>query len=230
MSPPGRPKCEYRSAQHEGSLMRHPVSTRRRFAPRWDGGMLKRAICLVLALCVSGCAIQQPLVRQFADGRQWQLWEPLGFAFGQPRTLVEVPAGFVTDFASIPRVLWEILPPQGRYSSSAVMHDYLYWTQLCSKDEADLALLYAMEEQQVPLATRRAVYLGVRTSTAQESWDRNTGERNAGRVRVVPTRFRSAPPNVIWDGYRADIENKGAQDPPVKADPHLCEVLASLAG
>lgn len=39
--------------------------------------------------------------------------------------VVEVPPGFVTDGASVPRVFWALLPAWGRYSRAAVVHDYL---------------------------------------------------------------------------------------------------------
>lgn len=59
------------------------------------------------------------------DGRQMRLTEPLYFTawdiFGHI-----VPASFVTDFASVPRVLWRLIPPWGPYSRAAVVHDYLY--------------------------------------------------------------------------------------------------------
>jgi len=39
--------------------------------------------------------------------------------------LIIVPAGYRTDFASIPRFFHRILPPIGRYSRAAVVHDWL---------------------------------------------------------------------------------------------------------
>jgi len=39
---------------------------------------------------------------------------------------VDVPAGFVTNFASTPRLTWPILPPTGRYSQVAATHDKLF--------------------------------------------------------------------------------------------------------
>lgn len=51
--------------------------------------------------------------------RQWMLLEPLSFRN------ITVPAGFVTDGASVPRPLWWLLPAWGRYSRAAVIHDYL---------------------------------------------------------------------------------------------------------
>ena len=38
---------------------------------------------------------------------------------------ITVPAGHRTDFASIPRVLWPLLPPVGRTGKAAVIHDWL---------------------------------------------------------------------------------------------------------
>ncbi len=40
-------------------------------------------------------------------------------------TLIDVPAGYRTDFASIPRLFWRVLPPAGKYGKAAVIHDWL---------------------------------------------------------------------------------------------------------
>lgn len=48
----------------------------------------------------------------------------IGSKYG--KTKVVIPIGFKTDFASVPRFLWSILPPWGRYGKAAVVHDYLY--------------------------------------------------------------------------------------------------------
>jgi len=42
---------------------------------------------------------------------------------------VSVPIGFVTDGASVPRMLWWLFPPVGRYFLAAVVHDYLLVTK-----------------------------------------------------------------------------------------------------
>lgn len=42
-----------------------------------------------------------------------------------PVTVIDVPAGYRTDFASIPRIFWRVLPPFGRYGKAAVIHDWL---------------------------------------------------------------------------------------------------------
>ena len=38
---------------------------------------------------------------------------------------VVVPEEYRTDFASIPRFFWRLLPPTGRYMRAAVVHDWL---------------------------------------------------------------------------------------------------------
>ena len=38
---------------------------------------------------------------------------------------VTVPIGYLTDGASVPRLFWNIIPPWGKYSQAAVLHDYL---------------------------------------------------------------------------------------------------------
>lgn len=42
-----------------------------------------------------------------------------------PVTEIDVPAGYRTDFASIPRFFHRLLPPAGRYGKAAVIHDWL---------------------------------------------------------------------------------------------------------
>lgn len=73
----------------------------------------------------------------------------------QGRTIT-VPPGFVTDFASVPRFFWRILPPFGRYSPAAVVHDYLYATALVTRREADSIFYDLMRLCDVP-AWKRSV-------------------------------------------------------------------------
>ena len=39
--------------------------------------------------------------------------------------LYTAPNGFKTDLASIPRILWAILPPFWKYAKAAVIHDWI---------------------------------------------------------------------------------------------------------
>ena len=74
-----------------------------------------------------------------------------------------VPAGFVTDFASIPRLFWSVVPPMGQHGKAAVVHDYLYRKSSgFSKILADAIFYEAMELLGVPWYRRWVMYLAVR--------------------------------------------------------------------
>lgn len=80
--------------------------------------------------------------------------------------IIEVPAGFITDFASVPQVFWNIIPPHGPYGKSAVIHDCLYQTSgfqgKYTRKEADQIFLRGMEVLGVPWLTRHTMYRAVR--------------------------------------------------------------------
>jgi hypothetical protein len=80
-------------------------------------------------------------------------------------TRIEVPAGFVTDFASIPRPFWGIVggPADGRYRKIAVVHDLLYRTAgLCTRPQADAVLLEGMKVSGCGWYQRYRIWLAVR--------------------------------------------------------------------
>lgn len=82
---------------------------------------------------------------------------------GQERhQAVTVPPGFVTDFASIPRIFWSVLRPDGEYAYAAVVHDYLYWTQTRSREEADHIFKMAMEDFEIGVSKADVIYNAVR--------------------------------------------------------------------
>ena len=73
-----------------------------------------------------------------------------------------IDAGFVTDFASVPRVPIAFTLFAGKAKKSAVLHDWLYTTKPFSRLEADNAFLCAMESEGLGWFTRHAMYRGVR--------------------------------------------------------------------
>lgn len=100
-------------------------------------------------------------VRKIGPTR-WQLLAPLRYALDAPGRVIEVPAGFYTDFASIPRIFYLTTPPIGAYDSAAVVHDYLYVAQATTRAEADRIFLRAMKDCGVGWYTRTKMYLAVR--------------------------------------------------------------------
>jgi len=92
---------------------------------------------------------------------------------------IRIPAGFVTDFASVPRFFWRIVPPWGRYSPAAVVHDYLYASGMVKRAEADRIFLRLMKKLGVPYWKRHVMYLGVRAG-GRKAWNehRNKDRKN----------------------------------------------------
>ena len=64
------------------------------------------------------------LVLEYIDGRDWKVAAPFTY-FTREGHGIDVHAGFVTDFASVPRFFWRVLPPTGPYGKAAVIHDRL---------------------------------------------------------------------------------------------------------
>ena len=77
---------------------------------------------------------------------------------------IEVPAGTLTDGASIPRLFWPVLDPLGPYFQAAVIHDFLYspanhaYTRL----QADFLFKEAMYNSQLDWPRRELIYRAVR--------------------------------------------------------------------
>jgi hypothetical protein len=125
------------------------------------------------------------------DGVNWYLLEPFLYncdgvpsdnSFIQPKTIM-VPAGFVTDFASVPRSLWSLYPPWGSYGLAAILHDFLYWSQTYPRSYADNILRQAMNSSHVDSVTTQAIYEAVALAGGF-AWDENTRKRAGGFKRT----------------------------------------------
>ena len=148
----------------------------------------------------TGVALEVPHgtlnVTRFADAF-WYLSRGIDWSPGPGQNLpsVSVPAGFVTDFASIPRALWTALPRDGDYVWAAVVHDYLYWYQTTTKDIADDVLKAAMIDFKIPLVQRTAIYEGVHLG-GTSSWNTNTQLRQNGEKRRLKP-FSGRPNDIV---------------------------------
>ena len=113
---------------------------------------------------------------------------------------VIVPKGFVTDLASIPREFWSILDPADDYAYAAVVHDYLYWTQLTTKNEADLILKFAMQDLDVSPTTVDVIYTAV-DMFGQQAWNQNKRLKELGEKRLL----KKFPPNaaIKWADWKS---------------------------
>ena len=165
-----------------------------------------RLVIFAPILFLSSCApVRPPVVKAFADGKDWVLMRPLDYDIPAAHQKGTIPQGFVTDFASIPHSLWSALPPYARYGPASVVHDYLYWTQPCSREEADIALREAMRESGVSPVTRETIYRAVRAGGGS-AWSADARERAQGLQRIIPAeRIEDIPPELTWPEYRKTL-------------------------
>ena len=85
-------------------------------------------------------------VEALEDGRHWKVLDGIEYFVGHESSdwRISVPDGFVTDFASVPRLFWSFVSPTGRHSRAAVVHDYLYTQTEVSQVVADAVFAEAM--------------------------------------------------------------------------------------
>jgi len=114
------------------------------------------------------------------------------------------PVGFVTDLASIPRVFYSLLPPDGPYTYPAIIHDFLYWDQSGTKADADKILNFGMEDLKINAVTRNAIYEAVHLA-GKSSWDGNASLKAHGEKRILK-RF-PADPTTRWAEWKRDPNN-----------------------
>lgn len=94
-------------------------------------------------------------------GRQFTLAQDLLYVSNKfPNVLV--PAGFETDFASVPKVLWSLIGPIGRQSLPAIVHDYLYVLGEGKKEDADNLFYEALRQQGMSRWKAYLMYVGVK--------------------------------------------------------------------
>lgn len=104
-----------------------------------------------------------PLRVEQIDDELWQLTEPLVYYSQKLQRSLAVPAGFVTDFASVPRLPFVYWLLGGRASKAAVIHDLLYRIGSgVSRADADAILVEAMEATGQAPWRRRLMWQGLR--------------------------------------------------------------------
>jgi hypothetical protein len=156
-----------------------------------------------------------PFVRAFSDGANWMLQSPLIYQVGKnPAAIVIVPRGFITDFASMPqplRALRDLMPSTDRYGVPALVHDYLYWRQDCTREQADNIMEIALKEAGVSVLERKLVREGLR-QFGQSAWDTNKTARASGLVRTVGPPYDQIPLTGTWAEYREWLRTLRAKE------------------
>lgn len=123
-----------------------------------------------------------PLRVEQIDNGKWLVREALIFLSTEQEKAVIVPAQFITDFASVPRLPIIYLAMGNTAHAASVLHDYLYTSGELSRKDADDMFLEAMKVTQnleydakslksklatmlgIPLLKRWAMYSAVRVA------------------------------------------------------------------
>lgn len=118
------------------------------------------------------CIQYDPKASDALGADHWRVTQGFRFYINSPQSglWINVPAGYLTDGASVPRAFWSLIPPWGKYGQAAVVHDivceYLSITKhgcpyRVSRAFCDDLLLHAMEALGVPWLTRQAIHKAV---------------------------------------------------------------------
>lgn len=126
------------------------------------------------------------IVSPLPDGRRWVLREEFSYDIGYEGSgkSIIVPVGFITDFASIPRLFWMIYPKWGKYGNAAVVHDYLYWEHFFSRKRTDKIFLEGMEVLGVSKFDRGVIYNFVKFF-GKGSWESNKKAKKKGEEKII---------------------------------------------
>lgn len=108
-----------------------------------------------------------PVFTLSAENSVFRLLAPLVYFSDLVGHEITVPAGFETDFASVPRLPFLFLLAGGEANEPAVIHDWLYHSHEVPRAMADAVLEEAMAVAGQPWWRRKLMWLGVRIGGAK---------------------------------------------------------------
>lgn len=125
-------------------------------------------------------------VFRYINGNTWILESEFVYYSALIGT-IRVPVGFATDFNSVPRVFWWIMP-KSQYGLAGLIHDWLYFEGRCSRELADMVFREALEALGAPGWKLKPMYWAVRAG-GWRAWDRYRAGRpaSAHQAPVSPT-------------------------------------------
>lgn len=104
-----------------------------------------------------------PFRGELVGSNKWSNIQPFEYHVGTYPSdeIITIPIGFVTDFASIPRLFWPIISPIDIHAKASIVHDYCYYKGKYSKRESDLIFKEGLEVLEVSLLKRMVMYYSV---------------------------------------------------------------------
>lgn len=142
------------------------------------------------------------LLLEDINGYRMLVWKRFRYCLDSGE-VVNVVAGFETDFASVPRLFWTLLPASGPHNRAAVVHDFLYARRrietkegfrVPERNECDWIFLLALKDCGVSWWLRNVMWLAVRSPAGVWVWRHGEGaapvDRLPGDHRVLPPALR----------------------------------------
>lgn len=106
----------------------------------------------------------------------WKILSPLVYQSDLLKETITVEPGFLTDYASVPRVPIAYWLFGDTAHKSAVIHDWLYHHhEVCDEKTANRVFSEAMQAEGIPVWRRYAMYLGVAIG-GKSSWEDDGGQ------------------------------------------------------
>lgn len=102
------------------------------------------------------------------NGRRWMLISPFNFAVDDEP--FSTPAGFYTDFASIPKIIWPIISPYD-LGKGPIPHDLGFFSGLKSFGFWNRVLIACMEYEKIKHWKHSPVYKSVSSCLGEKVWD-----------------------------------------------------------
>lgn len=124
----------------------------------------------------------------------WKTIEPVTVKIGIAEFVI--PAGYITDFATVPRIAVWLIPRFGAYTIAAIFHDWLLTHELpagrVTAVEADRLFLLALRALKVPPVRRHLMWTGVRWGAAfskrrNAEWWKTLPDVTVGTLAVLST-------------------------------------------
>lgn len=170
--------------------------------------------------------VQSQRVAGFAEGEYWMLLSDYLFETKQSNQVITVPAGFVTDYASVPELFIKVgAALRGRFNKAAIVHDWLYWSQECTRLQADNIFKLAMKENNVPDVQALILYNIVKEK-GKKAWCKNQKMKKDNYIKVVPEEDRNIRGD--WLTLQKKLLIKGKKEQIFLKNPPYCSLGGSV--
>jgi len=106
----------------------------------------------------------EPLIAELVGRNLWKVYKDFEYHIGTypSEEIIKVPVGFITNFASVPRIFWSLISPVDNHGKAAVVHDFCYATQYTSKRRCDDIFYEGLRVLNVPKFKAVCMYWAVR--------------------------------------------------------------------